>query len=59
MAAATFTGCQDFLEPDPLSMFSPENTFNTESGLEATMAMCDKHLRNYYTHYSNKSTNKK
>lgn len=57
MAAATFTGCQDFLEPDPLSMFSPENTFNTESGLEATMAMCDKHLRNYYTHYSNKNIN--
>ena len=48
----TVTGCsEDFLDPDPLSMFAPENTYNTESGLQSTLAMCDRHLRLYYTHY--------
>ena len=36
----TVTGCsEDFLDPDPLSMFAPENTYNTESGLQSTLAM--------------------
>ena len=32
-------------------MFAPENTYTTESGLQSTLAMCDRHLRLYYTHY--------
>ncbi len=39
----------DFLKPDPLSMYEPEKTFNTEAGLRSAITMCDKHLRNYWT----------
>src|SRR6218665_2594975 len=42
---------KDFLEADPLSFYEPETTFSTESGLQATLAYCDKQLRNYYTHF--------
>lgn len=35
----------DFLEPDPLSIFEPGTTFSTVSGLEAAMAVSDRHLR--------------
>ena len=50
--AALFGSCsKDFLEADPLSFYEPENTFNTEAGLQATLALCDKQLRNNYIHY--------
>jgi len=43
-------GCSDsFLEQDPLSFFEPGATFTTESGLQAALAISDKHIRNYYT----------
>lgn len=52
------TGCSDdFLEPDPLSMFEPTKTFTTESGLKASLAMCDKHLRHYWTNYTANNIN--
>jgi hypothetical protein len=39
-------GCQkEFLQPDPLSFFSPEETFTTQSGLMAAMAISDRHMR--------------
>lgn len=41
-------GCSDFLEPEPLSFFEPDNTFNTESGLSASMSAADVQLRNYW-----------
>jgi hypothetical protein len=45
------TGCKkEFLKPDPLSFYEPEVTFSTRSGLDATIAMCDRHLRQYWSH---------
>lgn len=39
---------EDFLKPDPLSFYEPNTTFSTESGLKASMAICDRHLKAYY-----------
>ncbi|MBF0649988.1 RagB/SusD family nutrient uptake outer membrane protein [Dysgonomonas sp. GY75] len=45
-----FSGCsEDFLSPKPLSIYEPGATFTTESGLMAAMAICDRHLRGYYS----------
>lgn len=45
-AAMLATGCTDsFLEQDPLSFYNPNNTYTTESGLQAAMAMCDLGLK--------------
>ncbi|MBA4321024.1 MAG: RagB/SusD family nutrient uptake outer membrane protein, partial [Flavobacterium sp.] len=53
IVAALFSSCsKDFLEPDPLSFYEPETTFTTESGLQATLAIADKGLRNNYIHYN-------
>lgn len=41
---------KEFLKPDPLSFYEPATTFSTQSGLDATMAMCDKHLRSYWSY---------
>lgn len=47
-----FTACsEDFLKPDPLSMYSPENTFTTELGIRAVLTNADRGLRNYITYY--------
>lgn len=40
---------RDFLNPDPLSFYEPGSTFNTRTGLEAALAICDRHLRAYWT----------
>ena len=40
---------KDFLEPDPLSIFEPNTTFTTESGLKAALAISDRHIRSYWT----------
>lgn len=37
-----------FLQPDPLSIYLPNETFNTESGLLSAMAICDRHLKGYW-----------
>ena len=51
-----FGGCSEsFLEPDPLSFYEPTTTFTTESGLQAALAMCDRHLRSYWTSYENRN----
>lgn len=43
---ASLVGCtDDFLKPDPLSFYEPEATFGSKSGLDAVMAMADRHLR--------------
>ena len=45
-AALLTTGCSDsFLEQDPLSFYSPETTYTTESGLRSAIAMCDYGLK--------------
>lgn len=44
------TGCSDdFLTPDPLSLYEPSITFNTVEGLNAALASADKALRAYWT----------
>lgn len=44
---ATLTNCSDsFLAQDPLSFYEPSATYTNEAGLQAAMAMCDKHLKN-------------
>lgn len=46
-------GCKkSFLQPDPLSFYEPGATFTTVSGLDATLAMCDRHLRDYWSYIS-------
>ncbi len=40
---------EDFLKPDPLSFYEPTTTFSTESGLMSALAICDRHLRIYFT----------
>ena len=50
------TSCsRDFLDPDPLSMYEPNKTFSTESGLQAALAMADRHLCSYWTYWDNKN----
>ena len=35
---------EDFLKPDPLSFYEPEQTFTTEAGLRSVVATLDRHL---------------
>lgn len=52
----SMTGCsRSFLDPDPLSMYEPTTTFSTESGLQAALAMADRHLCSYWTYWENKN----
>ncbi len=51
--AMSFSSCKkDFLKPEPQSFFEPDATFSTKSGLDAAMAICDRHLRGYWTNTS-------
>ena len=46
--------CSDeFLEPTPLSFYEPGVTLSSESGMQAVMAMVDRHLRHYWTFHEN------
>ncbi|MCD8385889.1 MAG: RagB/SusD family nutrient uptake outer membrane protein [Bacteroidales bacterium] len=48
--AGMLAGCSDsFLEQDPLSFYEPATTYNSESGIKAAIAVCDRHLRYMYT----------
>lgn len=50
--AALLSGCTDsFLEPDPLSFYEPETTLPSEAGIQSVQAMCDRHLRLYWTNW--------
>lgn len=50
-AVTLFSGCtKDYLKPDPLSFYEPGLTFSTRSGLDATVALADRHLRTYWSH---------
>ncbi len=43
---ATLASCSDsFLEQNPLSFYEPAATYTNEAGLQAAMAMCDRHLK--------------
>ncbi len=40
------TSCdEEWLTPDPLSFFTPDNTFTTPEGLQATLTTCERNLR--------------
>ena len=44
------SGCnEDWLEPRPLSFYSPENTYNEASGLWAALVACERNMRHEYT----------
>ncbi|MDR0543177.1 MAG: RagB/SusD family nutrient uptake outer membrane protein, partial [Dysgonamonadaceae bacterium] len=48
-----FGSCsEDFLKPDPLSIYERDAIFSTEPGLKAAMAICDRHIRTYWTNVS-------
>lgn len=40
---------EDWLEPQPLSFYSPENTYNEASGLWAALVACERNMRHEYT----------
>ncbi|MDE6215584.1 RagB/SusD family nutrient uptake outer membrane protein [Bacteroides sp.] len=46
----TATGCSDWLDPKPLSFFTPENTFNTYEGLKTSTDMLNRDAR-YFDFY--------
>jgi starch-binding outer membrane protein, SusD/RagB family len=47
--AMVLSGCsKSFLRPEADTFYEPTATFNTESGLNAAMAICDRHLKLYY-----------
>lgn len=47
------SGCSDeWLEPDPLSFFSPENTLNDKAGLESVIITMNRRMRNEYAQRS-------
>lgn len=49
LSITLFSSCtKDFLKPDPLSFYEPEATFTTRSGLDASLALADRHLRTYW-----------
>lgn len=42
-------GCsEDWLNPEPLSFYEPDNTFSTVEGLEAALTTCRRQMRYYY-----------
>ena len=50
MAALTFLGsCSDsWLEPKPLSFYTPENTYIDKAGLDAALTACERNMRGEY-----------
>ena len=44
------TGCNDWLDPKPLSFYTPENTYNTYSGLKTGTDMLNRDVR-YFDYY--------
>jgi starch-binding outer membrane protein, SusD/RagB family len=45
MVTGLFSCKEEFLDPKPLSIFSPENTLTSESGFRAALASCANHMR--------------
>jgi hypothetical protein len=57
-AAIMSAGCsRDFLNPDGMSFYEPGATYSTESGLMASMAICDRHLKLYWVQDHNEMLN--
>ncbi|GAB2768028.1 hypothetical protein GCM10027275_08140 [Rhabdobacter roseus] len=52
VVTASMSGCKEsYLQPEPLSLFEPGLTFSTRSGLDAALAICDRHIRAYWTYF--------
>lgn len=49
---ATSSCSEEFLKPDPLSLYEPEETLTTRAALESALAMADRHMRSYWTYYN-------
>lgn len=50
LSGAAFLSCnRDWLEPKPLSFYSPENTYINADGLYAAVTACERNLRHEYT----------
>lgn len=49
-ASILFTGCSDWLDPKPLSFFTPENTYNSYNGLKTGTEMLNRDVR-YFDYY--------
>lgn len=48
-ASLMLSGCsQSFLDPDPQTMFKPDEVFNTEDGIKSVLAICDRQLKLNY-----------
>ena len=46
LAGAFMASCSDdFLVPEAMSFYAPDNTYTTKSGIEAALAVCDRHPR--------------
>lgn len=57
LIGTTLSCSEDFLKPDPLSLYEPELTYSTESGMMATLARADRHLRSYWTYWETRNQN--
>lgn len=40
---------ESWLSPEPLSFYSPENTYNRSSGLWAAIVACERNMRHEFT----------
>lgn len=54
-ASILFTGCSDWLDPKPLSFFTPENTYNSYNGLKTGTDMLNRDVR-YFDYYPTSSS---
>ena len=53
LVITSFSGCKrSYLEPDPLNLYEPNSTFSSKAGLDAAMAICDRHIRSYWTYFN-------
>jgi hypothetical protein len=57
LIGTVFSCSEDFLKPEPLSVFEPELTYTTEPGIMATLARADRHLRSYWTYWQTRNQN--
>lgn len=57
LIGTVFSCSEDFLKPDPLSIYEPELTYSTESGMMSTLARADRHLRSYWTYWETRNQN--
>ena len=45
LCTACLVSCNDWLKPEPLSFYSPENTYVTKEGLEGALVSCRAMIR--------------